>query len=92
MKHIFSTGEILYAKNAKKLSEGDLVAEHLHYDTVSEDSEFEVVGKLDEKPVSVKFRINRGFCDDLKFKFMVKILMQSDLLAADWEHYSICYL
>lgn len=92
MKHIFSTGEVLYKKNVKKLPEGELVAEYLVYETVAEDSEFAVTGLLDKKPVMVKFRLEQGNCEVLKFKHMVRILMQSDLLAADWECHSIEYL
>lgn len=92
MKYIFSTGEILYKKNIKKLEQGNLEADHIKYDAIAEGSIYEIIGKLDDRLVSVKFKISKSCYQDLSFKNMVKILMQSDLVAANWEEYNISYI
>ncbi len=94
MKHLFATGEILYKKNVKALSEGDLIAESLEYEKVAENEEYTAVGTIRDKKVSVKFKINSDdySSQNLIFKFTVKILMQSDLLIANWDNYIIEYI
>ena len=89
MKHLFSSGEILYFKNEKKLDKGILKAETLSYDTVAEDTIYEAQGNIDERQVLVRFKIKESCCEELKFKAMIKILMQSELIQADWEFYEI---
>jgi hypothetical protein len=92
MKHIFATGEELYKKNRKDIEQGTFIAQYLNYDVVNENTIFEAVGTLGEKSVSVKFKINEGCFDDINFRHSVKILMQSDLIVADWDSYEITYL
>lgn len=89
MKHIFSSGEEIYKKNVKELEQGTFTAEYLNYDKVEEDTLFEAVGKLDSKPVSVEFRIRKDSFGDVGFRSNIGILMQSDIIVADWESYKI---
>ncbi|MCX8129944.1 MAG: hypothetical protein N3I35_07590 [Clostridia bacterium] len=92
MKHLFASGEHIYKKNVKQLRDVSFEAEYLVYDEVAEDTEFEAVGRIEDKNVSVKFRIKGDSYSDIKFRHTVKILMQSDILLADWENYEIVYL
>ncbi|MCX7709960.1 MAG: hypothetical protein N2484_08920 [Clostridia bacterium] len=89
MKHLFTSGEILYKKNVKKLEQGSFLADTLQYGEVGENTVFEAEGNIDDKPVIVKFTIKQSCCEELKFKSMLKILMQSDLMEAEWENYEI---
>ena len=92
MKHLFASGEHIYSKNVKPLKQGVFIAEYLNYDDVKEDTVFEAVGSLGRKPAAVRFKISKESFEEIKFKHMVKILMQSDLMLADWEYYEINYL
>lgn len=92
MKHLFASGEHIYSKNVKDLKQGTFVAEYLNYDEVEEDTVYEAVGNIGKSPVSVKFKIAKESFQDIKFKHMVRILMQSDLILADWESYEITYI
>jgi hypothetical protein len=92
MKHLFASGEILYKKNIKNLNEGNFIAEHLDYDNVSEDATYKAIGNLNNKPAVVEFKVKGECYDEIGFRFMAKILMQSDLFAADWEYYKIVEL
>ncbi len=91
MKHLFASGECIYLKNVKDLEQGKLVVEYLNYDDVTEDTIFEAVGVIDDKPAVVKFKIKNDGFEDIKFRYSVKILMQSDLIQADWESYEVAY-
>lgn len=89
MKHLFSSGEILYSQNVKKLEQGILKADTIQYGEVSEGVTYEVEGNIDERPVLVRFKIKEECYPELKFKATLKILMQSDLMDAEWEDYEI---
>jgi hypothetical protein len=91
-QHLFTTGETLYGKNIKKMEEGEFAAETIYYDEVNENTKYEVKGHIGGNPVLIKFTVSCHSMDDLKFKAMVKILMQTDLLLADWESYEIIYI
>lgn len=92
MKHLFASGEIIYLKNKRNLEQGILVAEYIDYDSVDEDNSYNAIGEIDGKPASVKFRLKKDIYDDIKFRYSIKILMQSDLLQAEWEDYEIEYI
>jgi len=89
MKYIFSTGEILYARNKKHLEQGLLEVECLYYTDISQYGEYEAVGTLNGVPATVKFKISQSSFADISFKHSVRILMQSDLLQAEWESYRV---
>ena len=89
MKHLFSSGEVLYKKNLKMLEQGSLYAYSLHYEELGENTTIEAQGSLNEKKVCVRFKVQKSCFDELNFKAKLKILMQSDLLLADWETYDI---
>lgn len=91
MKHLFTSGEIIYSKNKKILEQGVLTAESIAYETVDEDSWYTIQGEIDRKAAVVKFKIKSDFLDDFKFRYSIKILMQSDLVQAEWEEYEIEY-
>lgn len=92
MKHLFASGEVMYKNNVKQLSEGNFVAEFLNYDHVSHEIIFEAIGELESKPASVHFKLNKNGFEDIEFRHMIKILMQSDIFQADWEYYTIKYI
>ena len=92
MKHIFSSGELLYRKNVRELEEGKFTAESIEYDDVEQGIEYYAIGQIEDKKALVKFQIKEDECDELSFKYSIKILMQSDLIQADWKSYSIEYL
>ena len=85
MKHLFSSGEVLYKKNVKELSEGVLLGETLEYDGVEADYEFICNGSISDNPVNVRFLLSDDELDSVKMKFMFKILMQSDIFLAKWK-------
>jgi len=89
MKHIFASGEEIYKKNVKSLEEGAFVVEYINYDAVAEGTIFEAVGILNDKPVSVEFKIKQESFSDVNFRAKVGIMMQSDLIIAEWESYTI---
>lgn len=92
MKHLFASGEHIYKKNVKDLAQGKLETEYLNYDEVGEETVFEAIGSMSGREVSVKFKIAKEAFEEIRFKHMVKILMQSDLLLAEWESYEVRYL
>lgn len=89
MKHLFASGEIIYSKNTKKLEQGLFKADTLEYPGVSEGTVYEAEGTIEGKPAIVKFKIAESCYDELKFKAMIKILMQSELMEAEWEQYEV---
>ncbi|MCX7841864.1 MAG: hypothetical protein N2489_02160 [Clostridia bacterium] len=92
MKHYFASGEILYGKSQKELPEGTFKAEYLVYDAVGIDIEYEGIGTIGDCPVLVFFKISEESYPEIYFKNSVRILMQSDLLQADWKTYRIVLL
>ncbi len=91
MQHLFASGEHIHKKNIKKLEQGDFRAEYLEYDDIGESTIYKALGDIDGKPASVKFKISGEAFQEIKFKHMIRILMQSDLMISDWETYEICY-
>lgn len=91
MKHLFSSGEVMYKKNQKNLVEGLFTGEYLEYVNVESDTEFTCVGTLDEKKAVVFFSLMKSEFHDIKNRFSFKILMQSDLFISDWRSYTIKY-
>lgn len=89
MGHLFSSGEILYKKNVKELSEGLLIGTTLEYDKVEPDTRFICHGTLNGEPVKVDFAILDEEYESVKSRFIFKILMQSDILLANWKNYEI---
>jgi hypothetical protein len=89
MKHLFSSGEVMYNKNEKQLSEGTLLGTHLEYDEVEPDTKFLCFGTLNGKEVKVSFIISEDDFGDIKSRHNFRILMQSDVLIAKWKNYKI---
>lgn len=92
MKHLFASGEIIYLKNKRNLEHGTLIAEYIEYDSVDESNTYNAIGEINGKAVSVKFRIKEDSYDDIKFRYSIKILMQSDLIQAEWKDYEVEYI
>ena len=59
MKHLFSSGEAMYKKNERELSEGILEGEYLEYDKVDSDTKFYCSGLLNDKNVKVSFILSK---------------------------------
>lgn len=89
MRHIFSSGELLHKENVKELNEGKLAADYLIYDKIKEDTEFICQGKINEKDVNVRFKLDSIGVERVLFKNNVNILMQSDIYHANWKKYFI---
>lgn len=89
MKHLFSSGEVMYKKNQKELPEGLLSGETLEYDSVEEGSFFLCAGSLEGRPVKVRFSLSEDEFEDVRNRYMFRILMQSDILLAKWKAYEI---
>lgn len=87
MKHLFSSGEVMYKKNEKTLSEGTLLGTYLEYDAVEPDTEFLCFGTLNGKEVKISFIISEDDFDGVKSRHNFRILMQSDVLMAKWKNY-----
>lgn len=92
MKHIFTSGEEIYGRNKKKLEQDTFTIAHIEYENVTEETLFKAIGAIEDKQVCIEFKIKLDNFGDIKFRNSVKILMQSDLLQTDWEHYTITYL
>ncbi|HBR01791.1 MAG TPA: hypothetical protein DD738_04190 [Ruminiclostridium sp.] len=92
MEHLFSSGEALYKKNEKELREGLLIGATLEYGGVEPDTQFTCMGSLNGKPVKVGFSLSPEDYEGIKNRFTFKILMQSDILLANWKSYRIIYL
>ncbi|NLY18232.1 MAG: hypothetical protein GX045_04630 [Clostridiaceae bacterium] len=89
MRHNFSSGEILHRENIKELDEGVLVADCLVYDKIDAETEYICVGKINEKNVNVKFKLDSFGAERVLFKNSLNILMQSDIFKAKWAKYRI---
>lgn len=89
MKHLFSSGEVMYKKNQKQLNEGLFVGEFFEYDQVEPQTRFKCFGKLDDKPAEVTFILSDEDFDGVKSRHMFRILMQSDILLSNWKSYEI---
>ena len=91
MKKLFSSGEVLYKENSKKLKEGLFSAEFLEYDRISNESFIKAFGDLEGKTAEVIFRIKETYLPNITFKQSINILMQSDVFQTEWEEYKIEY-
>lgn len=90
-KHLFSSGEIMYEKNLKRLDEGLFVAEFMQYADVEPDTEYICVGKLNDREAQISFSLAEDQLEHVKMKHTYRILMQSDLLNANWKQYRVTY-
>lgn len=88
-KHLFSSGEVMYQKNEKQLLEGILLGTALEYDDVTPDTRFVCSGTLNGKETRVRFMLAEAEFESIKNRYMFNILMQSDILLAEWENYEI---
>jgi len=91
-KYLFSSGEVMYERNRKKLAEGVFVAEFLQYADVEPGAEYIGVGKLNDREVEIRFSLADDQLEHVKMKYTYNILMQSDLLNASWKAYEITYI
>ena len=89
MKHLFSSGETMYKKNEKELSEGILEGRYLEYDRIDSKTEFYCFGELNNKSVKVSFILSELGFEDIEERHNYGILMQSDILLAEWKNYKI---
>lgn len=89
MKHLFTSGETMYQKNQKELPEGLLKGSFLEYDKIDLNTEFYCIGQLDNRNAKVSFTLSESGFDSIKIKHACGILMQSDILLADWKDYKI---
>jgi hypothetical protein len=91
MRHIFTSGEEIYGKTKKQLDQGEFIIKHIDYEDICEETLFEAGGTIEGKLVSVDFKIKSDSFSDIKFRNSVKILMLSDLVLAEWDHYTLTY-
>lgn len=89
MKHLFSSGEAMFKKNEKKLLEGVLEGKFLEYESVEPDTKYYCVGVMNNQEVRVQFTVSETDFQSIKNRHNFGILMQSDILLADWENYEI---
>ncbi len=89
MKHLFSSGEVMYKNNEKELEEGTLIGEYLEYDTVTTETRFVCGGILCGAMVEVSFFIAPEDFEWIKSRHTYGILMQSDVLSAQWKEYTV---
>lgn len=89
MRHLFSTGEILHEKNKKKLSEGIFQGQFIEYEDLEPDTRYFCIGTIDGRGVKIRFKVSESSFQDIKSRHSLGILMQSDILEAEWERYEI---
>jgi hypothetical protein len=89
MKHLFSSGEIMFKKNQKTLKEGLFVGEYLEFDAVEQNTEYVCIGKMGDKPAKVCFTLAEDEYEGVKSRFSFNILMQSDVFNANWKSYCV---
>ena len=92
MKHIFASGEEIYHKNEKELDEGKVIIKNIDYELIDEETFYKAEGVIGEKAITIEFKIKASSFGEIKFRNSVKILMQSDLVQAEWEYYKITYV
>ncbi|MDI9515056.1 MAG: hypothetical protein GX384_03090 [Clostridiaceae bacterium] len=90
-KYLFSSGEVMFEKNLKQLEEGLFVAEFMRYADVGPDTEYICVGRLNDKEAEISFVLADDQLEHVKMKHTYNILMQSDLLNANWKEYRVSY-
>lgn len=89
MKHLFSSGEILCKQNIKELSEGKLIGDTLEYKDVTPETEYVCHGEMNEKRVSVFFKLGDDGYQLANFRHRIGILMQSDIFESAWTEYRV---
>lgn len=89
MRHLFSSGEAMFKKNEKKLTEGLLQGTSLEYDGVELDTWFLCIGKLNGKDIQVRFKISEEEFEGVRSRSNFNILMQSDILQTNWKSYEV---
>ena len=89
MRHLFSSGEILNKQNEKQLAEGLFVGDTLEYAQVSAETPFICHGEIDGRKVSVEFHLDEDSFQQVQFRHMLGILMQSDLFEGTWTGYAL---
>lgn len=88
-KHLFSSGEILNKQNEKELAEGRLCGDTLEYGEIGDDTQYTCNGLLEGKTVRVLFTLADESRQFVKFRRMLGILMQSDIMEGVWESYEV---
>lgn len=89
MKHLFSSGETMYGKNTKELSEGKFEGRYLEYDKIDSKTEFYCSGELNNKSIKISFALSDTGFEDIEKRHNYGILMQSDIFLAEWKNYKI---
>ncbi|MGI6124569.1 MAG: hypothetical protein ACOYIG_10385 [Acetivibrionales bacterium] len=89
MKHLFSSGEAMHKKNVRELSEGVFEGEYLEYDKVDLDTKFFCSGVINNKKVRLSFTLSELGYEDVSGRLNFGILMQSDILLAEWKDYEL---
>jgi hypothetical protein len=92
MKHIFASGEEIYHKNEKELNEGRVVFKNIEYEFIDEETIYKAEGVIGERAAVIEFKLKLSGFGEIKFRNSVKILMQSDLIQAEWEYYKLKYV
>jgi len=92
VRHIFSSGEVLYKENVRELDEGKLVAECLVYDDIQENIEYICLGSIDGRQARIRFRLSQAGENKVLSRHSMNILMQSDVFKSEWEKYEIEWL
>ncbi|NLU31147.1 MAG: hypothetical protein GXX04_00795 [Clostridiaceae bacterium] len=90
-KHLFTSGEVMYEKNLKQLNEGLFKAEYMEYSDVGPDTEYICFGSLNDRKAQIIFSIADEHLENVRMKHSYNILMQSDLLSANWKSYRVTY-
>jgi len=89
MKHLFSSGEILAHQNEKSIPEGHFIGETLEYQDIDIHTEYICYGSIDGKPCKLVFTLSCDSYENVKFKMMLGILMQTDVFESEWTEYRV---
>jgi len=79
----------MYQKNQKELPEGLLKGNYLEYDKIDFNTEFFCFGELNKRNVKVTFTLSESGFKNIDNRHICGILMQSDILLAEWKDYKI---
>jgi len=79
----------MYKKNQKELPEGLLTGSSLEYDKIDLNTEFFCFGELNNRNVKVSFTLSESDFNNIEIRHICGILMQSDILLAEWKDYKI---
>lgn len=92
MERLFSSGEILYKKNQKKLEEGLFIGEKLACpDDITPDTRYVCRGTLNGEDSELHFKVHEEELENIITRHKFGILMQSDILQAKWGEYEIIF-